>query len=39
MQKFEDEPEWRNVARSVDGLRPGDGVHERSIDRELLQAW
>jgi deoxyribodipyrimidine photo-lyase len=41
MQKLEDEPEieWRNLARSVDGLRPGDGVHERPIDRERLQAW
>ncbi len=41
MQKLEDEPaiEWRNVARTVDGLRPGDGVHEAAIDRERLQAW
>ncbi|MDP3616045.1 MAG: FAD-binding domain-containing protein [Rubrivivax sp.] len=41
MQKLEDEPaiEWRNVARSVDGLRAGDGVHEGAIDRERLQAW
>jgi deoxyribodipyrimidine photo-lyase len=41
MQKLEDEPEieWRNLARSADGLRPGDGVHERAIDRERLQAW
>ena len=41
MQKLEDEPaiEWRNVARSVDGLRAGDGVHEGDIDRERLQAW
>ena len=41
MQKLEDEPEieWRNMARSVDGLRPGDGVHESAIDRERLQAW
>ena len=41
MQKLEDEPaiEWRNVARTVDGLRPGDGVHEDSIDAERLQAW
>jgi deoxyribodipyrimidine photo-lyase len=40
-QKLEDEPaiEWRNVARSVDGLRAGDGVHEGSIDPERLQAW
>jgi deoxyribodipyrimidine photo-lyase len=41
MQKLEDEPaiEWRNMARSVDGLRAGDGVHEGDIDRERLQAW
>ncbi len=41
MQKLEDEPsiEWRNVARSMDGLRAGDGVHEGEIDRERLQAW
>jgi deoxyribodipyrimidine photo-lyase len=41
MQKLEDEPaiEWRNVARTVDGLRPGDGVHDRPVDRERLQAW
>ena len=41
MQKLEDEPEieWRNMARSVDGLRPGDGVLESAIDRERLQAW
>jgi deoxyribodipyrimidine photo-lyase len=41
MQKLEDEPEieWRNVARSVDGLRPGDGVHEGALDQERLQAW
>ena len=41
MQKLEDEPalEWRNVARSVDGLRPGDGVHHGPIDHERLQAW
>jgi deoxyribodipyrimidine photo-lyase len=41
MQKLEDEPaiEWRNVARSVDGLRPGDGVNESAIDRERLDAW
>ena len=34
MQKLEDEPaiEWRNVARTVDGLRPGDGVHEAPVD-------
>jgi deoxyribodipyrimidine photo-lyase len=41
MQKLEDEPaiEWRNLARSVDGLRAGDGVHDGEIDRERLQAW
>jgi len=41
MQKLEDEPaiEWRNVARSVDGLRAGDGVNEGEINRERLQAW
>jgi len=41
MQKLEDEPaiEWRNVARTVDGLRPGDGVHESPINADRLQAW
>ena len=41
MQKLEDEPalEFRNLARSVDGLRPGDGVHEDPIHSERLQAW
>jgi deoxyribodipyrimidine photo-lyase len=41
MQKLEDEPaiEWRNVARTVDGLRPGDGVHSGAVDTERLQAW
>ena len=41
MQKLEDEPalEWRNVARSVDGQRPGDGVHEGPVDQQRLQAW
>lgn len=41
MQKLEDEPqiEWRNMARSADGLRPGDGVHEGPIDTQRLQAW
>ena len=41
MQKLEDEPalEWRNVARSVDGLRAGDGVHTGPVDRERLEAW
>ena len=41
MQKLEDEPtmEWRNVARTVDGLRAGDGVHEGPVNQERLQAW
>jgi len=41
MQKLEDEPaiEWRNVARSVDGLRPGDGVNEQAMAQERLDAW
>lgn len=41
MQKLEDEPaiEWRNVARAVDGLRPGDSVHDQLIDHERLTAW
>ncbi|HEY9193848.1 MAG TPA: FAD-binding domain-containing protein [Methyloversatilis sp.] len=41
MQKLEDEPaiEWRNFARSADGLRPGDGIELQAIDRERLQAW
>jgi deoxyribodipyrimidine photo-lyase len=41
MQKLEDEPaiEWRNVARTIDGLRPGDGVHDGPVDAERLQAW
>ena len=41
MQKLEDQPdlEFRNLARSVDGLRAGDGVHPDPIDTERLQAW
>lgn len=41
MQKLEDEPsiEWRNVARSADGLRPGDGAHDQPVDQERLAAW
>jgi deoxyribodipyrimidine photo-lyase len=41
MQKLEDQPdlEFRNLARSVDGLRAGDGVHPGEVDRERLQAW
>ena len=41
MQKLEDEPaiEWRNFARTADGLRPGDGSALQPIDSERLQAW
>jgi deoxyribodipyrimidine photo-lyase len=41
MQKLEDEPaiEWRNVARSVDGLRGGDGSALMPVDQQRLQAW
>ena len=41
MQKLEDEPsiEWRNFARTVDGLRPGDGTELQDADRERLAAW
>ena len=41
MQKLEDEPaiEWRNFARTADGIRPGDGSDLCGIDRERLQAW
>ena len=41
MQKLEDEPaiEWRNFARTADGLRAGDGTDLRAIDHERLQAW
>ena len=41
MQKLEDEPdiEWRNMARSVDGLRAGDGVNQEPVDAERLRAW
>ena len=41
MQKLEDEPaiEWRNFARTADGLRAGDGSALEAIDRERLQAW
>lgn len=41
MQKLEDEPsiEWRNFARTVDGLRPGDGTALQDADRERLAAW
>ena len=41
MQKLEDEPaiEFRNMARSMDGLRPGDGVHPDPLRLDHLQAW
>jgi deoxyribodipyrimidine photo-lyase len=41
MQKLEDEPqiEFRNFARSHDGLRAGDGVHPGAVDTGRLQAW
>ncbi|XVJ68322.1 MAG: deoxyribodipyrimidine photolyase [Rhizobacter sp.] len=41
MQKLEDEPaiEFRNFARSADGLRAGDGVSQDDIHRARLQAW
>jgi deoxyribodipyrimidine photo-lyase len=42
MQKLEDEPaiEFRNFARSADGLRPGDiGVPMTDQDEERLAAW
>ena len=41
MQKLEDEPaiEWRNLARSVDGLRAGDGAPLDAVHAERLQAW
>jgi deoxyribodipyrimidine photo-lyase len=41
MQKLEDEPaiEWRNVARTADGLRAGDGGNGDEPDRERLEAW
>lgn len=41
MQKLEDEPaiEWRNFARSADGLRPGDGSDMSAPDQVRLQAW
>ncbi|MDY7578791.1 FAD-binding domain-containing protein [Herbaspirillum sp. RTI4] len=41
MQKLEDEPaiEWRNMARSVNGMRPGDGMDYQPIDQEKLDAW
>jgi deoxyribodipyrimidine photo-lyase len=41
IQKLEDEPEieFRNFARSHDGLRAGDGVHPGEPDLARLQAW
>ena len=41
IQKLEDEPaiEWRNFARTADGLRAGDGSALQPIDRTRLQAW
>ena len=42
IQKLEDEPaiEFRNFARSADGLRPGDaGVPLHDLDHERLEAW
>jgi len=41
MQKLEDEPaiEWRNFARSHDGLRPGDGPPLTAQDQDRLAAW
>lgn len=41
IQKLEDEPalEFRNLARSADGLRAGDGVNTEAVDRERLEAW
>jgi deoxyribodipyrimidine photo-lyase len=41
MQKLEDEPaiEWRNFARSADGLRAGDGTHADALDSARLHAW
>ncbi len=41
MQKLEDEPaiEFRNFARSADGLRPGDGSALSTQDEERLAAW
>lgn len=41
MQKLEDQPdmEFRNLAKSADGLRAGDGTSEAQVDRVRLQAW
>jgi len=41
MQKLEDQPdiEWRNVARSLDGLRPGDGAAWGQEAQARFDAW
>ena len=41
MQKLEDEPriEFENMARSYNGLRPGDGQALGDADKERLAAW
>ncbi|HZG19897.1 MAG TPA: FAD-binding domain-containing protein [Herbaspirillum sp.] len=41
MQKLEDQPdlEWRNIARSLDGLRPGDGGPWGALAQERFDAW
>jgi deoxyribodipyrimidine photo-lyase len=41
MQKLEDQPdiEWRNVARSLDGLRPGDGGPWGAEAQARFDAW
>jgi deoxyribodipyrimidine photo-lyase len=41
MQKLEDEPEieFRNFARSHDGLRPGDGASEQPFDLARFELW
>jgi len=41
MQKLEDEPaiEFRNFARSHDGLRPGDGPEMTAEDQARFAAW
>ena len=41
MQKLEDEPsiEWRNFARSHNGLRPGDQQPMTPADEDKLAAW
>ncbi len=41
MQKLEDQPdiEWRNIARSLDGLRPGDGGPWGQEAQARFEAW